>query len=339
MNIANSLNNIAEVQCKIYTTYNKNNSWFSSNKIKIKRFGFRKQNSILRYLGYLQFNFFTICYLIINKPKVAIAFEAYSVLPLFLYKKLFPNAIIFVHYHEYVTLSEIKSSSLYNRFLHLIEKKLFISSNYVSQTNLDRLNLFLKDYPFLNKSRTFVAPNLPPMQWNKFAKSKKELINFEVVKLVHVGAISLNTMHTEKMVNWIIEQNGKFSIDFYSDNVSNEAKFFFENLKNDSVRLLGAINYFELPKILINYDIGLTIYNGHIPNFVFNVPNKVFEYLACGLDVWYSNDLISIHKINSNINFFHEKEEIPHFLRKLILKNEIFFEDKLLNKILETIKI
>jgi hypothetical protein len=47
---------------------------------------------------------------------------------------------------------------------------------------------------------------------------------------------------------------------------------------------------------LINYDIGVTIYNGHIPNYIYNVPNKILEYLACGLNVWYSSELISTQK-------------------------------------------
>ena len=38
--------------------------------------------------------------------------------------------------------------------------------------------------------------------------------------------------------------------------------------------------------ILKNYDIGVILYKGHISNYVYNAPNKLFEYLACGLDVW-----------------------------------------------------
>jgi hypothetical protein len=40
-----------------------------------------------------------------------------------------------------------------------------------------------------------------------------------------------------------------------------------------------------LPEELIKHDIGLVLYKGHIPNYVYNVPNKVFEYLDCGLSV------------------------------------------------------
>jgi hypothetical protein len=62
----------------------------------------------------------------------------------------------------------------------------------------------------------------------------------------------------------------------------------------------GPIDYYELPKELVKYDIGLVLYKGHIPNYVYNVPNKVYEYLACGLRVLTSNQLTSTVKLKHN---------------------------------------
>ena len=45
--------------------------------------------------------------------------------------------------------------------------------------------------------------------------------------------------------------------------------------------------------MLVNYDVGLILYNGNSTNFIYNAPNKLFEYLACGLDVWFSKDLVT----------------------------------------------
>jgi hypothetical protein len=42
------------------------------------------------------------------------------------------------------------------------------------------------------------------------------------------------------------------------------------------------------------------LYTGHIPNYIYNIPNKVFEYLVCGLEVWYSNDLITTAKFQED---------------------------------------
>ena len=34
------------------------------------------------------------------------------------------------------------------------------------------------------------------------------------------------------------------------------------------------------------------MYKGHIPNYVYNAPNKLFEYLTSGLDVWYPSVMV-----------------------------------------------
>ena len=57
----------------------------------------------------------------------------------------------------------------------------------------------------------------------------------------------------------------------------------------DNVCLHKALEYKELPELLKQFDVGLILYNGAIDNYIYNAPNKLFEYLACGLDVWLPN--------------------------------------------------
>jgi hypothetical protein len=301
MNLINSIYEIENMSCSVYTSHNKNKNWFTAIDIKILRVVKQHQNSLLRYLSYIKFNVATLFHLLIKQPKTVIAFETYSVLPVYLYNFFFSNTLTFVHYHEYVSLPEINSSSAYTKFLHSIEKKLYAVCNYISQTNTERLHLFLTDYPFIESSKTFTLPNFPPSSWYEFAKLNKQENKTGITKLVHVGAVSLSTMHTKKMLEWVIDQNGKYQIDFYTDNITIDAKKIFDSIISKNINLLQGVNYFELPKILVNYDIGLTLYNGHIPNYIYNVPNKVLEYLACGLSVWYSSELVSTKEfVNKN---------------------------------------
>lgn len=302
MNVINSISELENTNCRIYTTNNNGNkNWFASNKIQINRIGTIKNNSYSRYWSYFKFNSCTFFSLLIQKPNAVAAFETYSVLPIYLYKKLFFKTKVHIHYHEYTSPEEIKSSSYYYKVLHALEKKLFIACESISHTNKDRMQLFLKEYPFINPSKGIVAPNLPPSNWYDYAKSNKKENTTRIVRLVHVGALSLDTMHVEKMVEWVLAQKGLLTLDFYTDNITADARKLIEGLQNSTIRLHNSINYFDLPKVLIHYDIGLTLYNGHIPNYVYNVPNKVYEYLACGLGVWYSSELISTQKfINEN---------------------------------------
>ena len=93
-------------------------------------------------------------------------------------------------------------------------------------------------------------------------------------------------MYTKEFADWVIQQQGNVTWDIYSYDAKNVKQFFTE-LNCDFIRLKGGINYEELPAILAQYDVGIILYTGHIANYMYNAPNKLFEYLACGLDVWF----------------------------------------------------
>ena len=69
----------------------------------------------------------------------------------------------------------------------------------------------------------------------------------------------------------------------------------FPNVSYDS----SGYRYNDLPRILADFDVGLVIYKGNTTNFIYNVPNKMFEYLVCGLDVWFPKEMKGI------CNFFN----------------------------------
>jgi hypothetical protein len=106
------------------------------------------------------------------------------------------------------------------------------------------------------------------------------------------------------------------------------------------INLFESINYFKLPEVLIKYDVGLTIYKGFIPNYIYNVPNKVFEYLACGLKVWYSKDLLTTDRLNDNSNQIENDTFLPPSFLKILNCNNYYFQEKIfVNKLIDSVKI
>ena len=75
----------------------------------------------------------------------------------------------------------------------------------------------------------------------------------------------------------------------------------FEQNKSHNINFRGAISQSDFPLIISQYQIGLVLYKGHIPNYIYNAPNKLFEYLACGLDVWYPICMKGIDHIEERI--------------------------------------
>ena len=101
-------------------------------------------------------------------------------------------------------------------------------------------------------------------------------------------------MFTVPFAEWVDQQNGKATWHIYTNNILKEARKFIEEMNSPHIIIKEGLSYDELPEILKKYDVGVILYNGHIPNYVYNAPNKLFEYLVCGLDVWYPGVMTEI---------------------------------------------
>ncbi len=103
--------------------------------------------------------------------------------------------------------------------------------------------------------------------------------------------MSLDTMYVEAFARFIAEKPNDYYWDIYSDNFTPEVLTFFDSFKAPNIYFHGSVEYDALPELLPKYDIGIVLYKGHILNYVYNAPNKVFEYLALGLDVWFPKEM------------------------------------------------
>jgi glycosyltransferase involved in cell wall biosynthesis len=257
--------------------------------IGIRRFGrIVKAKPLLRYLGYLNYYFRTFFGLIEWRPDIILYYETLSAFPPLLYKKLRgPGVTLFVHYHEYITPGEYANGMMLNKWFHQWEKKRYGSYAWISHTNEDRMDLFMKDNTNIVAAQAHILPNYPPSRW----KGRSITGHGDPIKMVYVGALSLDTVYTAEFADWVEKQNGRAIWDIFSSNFTEEARNYIESLNSAHIRFRGGVEYASLPDILKDYDVGLVLYKGTIPNYVYNIPNKLFEYFACGLDVWFAVEM------------------------------------------------
>jgi hypothetical protein len=264
---------------------------------KIYRFGTISSNPIKRYASYIWFNLMSAAVLWINRIDQITVFETLSIFPLWLVSKKFKSKKGHIHFHEYVSKSERSASSAYMKILFNLEDQL-LKKYTCSQTNDDRKRLFLTDKPFLKSEMVEVRPNLPPKSWwNQYGQFKKESTN-EKIRLVYVGACDNQTMYIKEVLDWVKANSQHLELTIISQQLDNETKELIAGYDTTAINVKAPINYYELPQQLVMYDVGLVLYKGHIPNYVYNVPNKVYEYLACGLGVLTSSKLISTINLN-----------------------------------------
>jgi len=263
-----------------------------------------KSNKLIRLLSYLFFYSKAFWYLTQHRPPIILYYETLSFPPVYLYKNLRrwwgKTTSIYCHYHEYTSLAEYKEGMKLNMFSHYLENKSYNSFTWISHTNNDRIAFFLKDHPMVNPLKLHVLPNYPPRSWKEIAKRRDENAGNYPLKIVYVGSLDLESMYTKEFVEWVILQKGKVLWDVYLGQLNLVTQNYFSNLNCSYINFKGSILYDRLPEVLVNYHVGVILYKGHIPNYIYNEPNKYFEYYVCGLDVWYPKEMVGMHKNMQN---------------------------------------
>lgn len=246
---------------------------------------------IRRAFKYFVFNFKALYTLLVVYPDTIMYYETLSAFAPYIYIKWINRSCkLLIHYHEYTSPVELQNGMLLSRWFHKLECKLYQQAIWISHTNKDRLKMFLNDIKPQAPTNTFVLPNYPPKAWREYLTldegSKQVRIGF-----VYVGALSLDTMYTKEMAEFVAANEDNFYWDIYSENHQKEALDFLQSLNTNNIQFKGAVKYDDLPVILPKYNIGVVLYKGHIPNYIYNAPNKLFEYFACGLSVWFPNKM------------------------------------------------
>jgi len=263
---------------------------FGADGVVIHRLGkfSRTWTRLQRLKFYLQFNFKGLALLLKYKPGKVLYYETLSGGPPGLYRSFFnKDCQLFIHYHEYTSPEEYRHGMFVNRWLHALEKRQYKHARWVSHTNEYRGKLFARDLGPFSPARVNVLPNYPPESWRRSVPPLQERAAQGRIRFVYVGALSLDTMFVETFATFIKQHPDNYTWDIFSDNFSPDVVQFFDNLNASNIFFRGGIAYDKLPETLSEFDIGVILYKGHIPNYVYNAPNKLFEYLSCGLDVWF----------------------------------------------------
>jgi len=263
--------------------------------VQVHRLGTWKPRSRWqRLIFYYLFNLRSFWLLLRRRPRHVLYFETLSAFGPWLYKKwINREARLYIHYHEYTSPEEYRNGMALNKWLHKKEKQLYPLADWVSHTNADRLEMFLKDNEGIKFSNPTLMPNYPPASWSERSWSVKKNEE-QQIGFVYVGALSLQTMYTRHMAQFVAANAGKCYWHIFSDNHDKDALEFLQQLNAPNIEFRGSIPYDKLPEVLPAYDIGVIMYDGSTLNYRYNAPNKFFEYVNCGLNVWFAQDMLGL---------------------------------------------
>jgi len=264
------------------------------------------EHAILRLFKYFVFNFVVFFKLYSTRPDTILYYETYSVLPVYWYLKFVNKKTkLFIHYHEYFSKEWYTKGMKTLKYYHKLEQAfMYKRSTYITQTNQDRVELFLKDNPKVEKTKMRILPNYPPKRWCQYLKQQH---NLNPIKSVYVGSLSLETMYVKEYCTWVQSQEGKVIFSIYGYNVEKKTHTYLSSLNSDFIQYHpGGIEYSQIPNLLSKYNVGVILYKALIDNFKYNAPNKLFEYISGDLEIWYSNKILGIKP--------YEKHTFPRIL-------------------------
>jgi hypothetical protein len=250
-----------------------------------------------RLWRHLRFTLGTVWRLLRFRPDAILYYEPHSAMPVYLYSHYVQPAVaVFIHNHEYYAPANFARPGM--RMVQLFHKRevayLYRKAVWISQTNADRLALFRRDYPFIDPSVTQVLPNYPPQAWLADVAAQPKPAR-PPLRCVHVGAVSLEDSYVREICAWVARQQGAVTLDFYDYKIPARTRQYLAEVDVRFIRCFDeGVLYGELPRLLAAYHVGLVLHRGNTVNYIYNAPNKLFEYLACGLDVWCPADMLGV---------------------------------------------
>lgn len=260
-------------------------------KPDIRRINCQSRWSAVRWLNTLAWHCRAAWILHRFRPDIVLSVEPHSALAVWLHRNVFRSrARLLIQHYEYYTEDDYRRVG--NRLLRLnriFEPSLLKQADRVTQTNPDRLRLFAADHPYLRSEQLNVWPNYPPKSWFGLSERPWPVDPTGPLRLVVAGAVSLRDTYIGPLVEWITsDHQSACTLDIYSSSCDAQTTTWLQASSCDRLRFHpGGVPYSELPEVLRTFDVGLILYRGHTVNFVWNATNKLFEYLTCGLDVWY----------------------------------------------------
>ena len=278
-----------EWQVKVYTTYPPDSVGLyhsSSRRIQIIRLGsgFSKGKKWRNLISLIWFNLAGTFQLSLTRINALLYFETSSALPTIIGKLLLKkNFNLYIHYHEYMSPKDY-ARTRFQSYIQSKELLLYNKAQWVSHTNQKRMEMFLHDIhqPFLKNSE--IMPNYPPAEW--ITHKNPSLRSVDVIRFVFVGSVAEQGSYIREFLTWLGGLKRDYTFDIFTQSETESLLRIIRECNVKGVRIRGYVNNSNLPDVLSSYHVGLILYKGIELNVIYSAPNKLFEYLACGLDVW-----------------------------------------------------
>jgi glycosyltransferase involved in cell wall biosynthesis len=284
---------------------------------RVKRVVLPFETSFLFYASYNIWNFF---FLLFNKVDILHSNDLDTLFPNFLISKLKGIPLVYDS-HEYFTgVPEIKKKPFVRFVWGSIEKYVFPKLKYVYTVNQSIANI----YEGLYNVKVGVVRNVSFLNQENLSLDRSTLPEQNVI--VYQGMLNMDRGLEEVILAMQYVDNIKFIIIGGGDVEHKLQELVKQNNLESKVEFTGKLQYKEMIEITKKATIGISVEKPTNENYIYCLPNKVFDYLHAGIPILTSR-LIEIESIVTkyDVGTFlesHIPKEIASKLNEVINNKE-----------------
>lgn len=304
---------------------------------------------------YAEFNLRLFLYLLFKPSNLLYSNDLDTLLPNFIISRLKKTPLVYDS-HEYFTgVPELENNNFAKKFWIFIEKTIFPKLNHIFTVNSSIASLYKQLY---NKD-VKVLRNVPLKSGFIREKKRNELNLPENKKIIILQGAGINI---DRGVEELIEamkyiENTILLIIGGGDVIESLKAMVFEFHLNEKIMFINKLPYNEMMQYTANSDLGLTLDKNTNINYIYSLPNKLFDYILAGIPVLASNlpevrKIVEEYKIGEIVeshnpieiaikinNLLNDKDKLNYYASNTILASQELCWENEENELINVFKL
>jgi glycosyltransferase involved in cell wall biosynthesis len=252
---------------------------------------------------YVAYHFRLFLFLLFKKADVLVANDLDTLLPNYLISKIKGLPLVYDSHEYYTEVPELQGNPTKKKIWLGVEQFIFPKLKKVFTVNASIAQIYEEKYKVkLNVLRN--VPRKSHLQLDSKATLRKQLNLPPDKKIIIMQGSGINVSRggEEAVEAMQFVENTLLYIIGAGDAISLLKQMVIDLKLQDTVIFIAKLPYRELLNYTACADAGLTLDKDNYLNYRYSLPNKLFDYFACGLPV-IASKLVEIEKIHHQFPF------------------------------------
>jgi glycosyltransferase involved in cell wall biosynthesis len=253
-------------------------------------------------LFYANYNLRLFFYLLVHNADILLANDLDTLLPNYLVSKLKNKQLVYDNHEYYTGVPELANRPLVRSIWKSIERWIFPKLKYVYTVNASIADLYKGEYNVPVSIVRNVPFSIAPAVLTK-AKLRKDLglPEDKFIVILQGNGINVDRGAEEAVLSMQFVEDTLLLIAGNGDVIDKLKTMVIDKKLEDKVVFKNRMPFAELVNYTRCADLGLTLDKNTNINYKFSLPNKLFDYIQCGVPVL-ASDLVEVKKIIQNYN-------------------------------------